>query len=89
VTYESDGKAVPFEMWVRRGVRRQSLMKWMGLVQKTKKLFVNCDHPNGEVVQLSVLNSGPIVQTNNKRLYSELLVRKTGKFVHIPRIQTL
>jgi hypothetical protein len=37
--YDDAGNIVSFTTWVNRGVLKSSLIKWMGLIQITKRLF--------------------------------------------------
>ena len=89
--YETDGSVIPFQTWIARGVGRQNLMKWMGLVKKTNELNKyddDCIDDQVEVTQLLLQSKGPIEQLSNKAIYREVLANKvpqTAK-VHVPRI---
>lgn len=84
--YDNNGAVVPFEKWVSRGVGRCNLIKWMGIVQATKRLVRSSVPPNGEPVHLSILSKGPIMDMNNKQIYIELLANKIGILAYVPKI---
>ena len=85
--YQSGGTPVPFNVWVSRGVRPQYLIKWMGLIKKTKSLWTRSSlSPSEEPTQLVLTNKGQIRQLNSKIIYSELLGQKIGFDACVPRI---
>ena len=89
--YETNGTVVTFETWVSRGVGRHNMIKWMGLIQKTKALNVDHAEPStDEIVQLSLSfkKSTCMQHTSNKDIYNGLLATKTKEIttVYVPRI---
>ena len=86
--YGADGSAIPFETWVSRGVGRHNLIKWMGLIKKTKQMKGQCDEPNEEGPKLSFLAKGPMNAVNTKVIYIELLAKTFPQTteVYVPRI---
>lgn len=86
--YRLDGTAVDFETLVSRGVGRCNLIKWMGLIEKTKRLIVLNNGPSGEINQLVLATNVPFDQTNNKTIYNKLLLKTTQYIaeVYVPRI---
>lgn len=84
--FQAGGEAVPFQTWVERGVKRCSLMKWMGLVKKIVRYRTNCKTVNEEPQHLSLLSKGPLSQMDSKTMYNQLLAHKTGPETVVPRI---
>ncbi len=82
---------VPFSVWVSRGVGKQNVIKWMGLVNtcKVQRLIgTNVMEPVGdEPNQISLFSEIPIMSNcNNKNIYLKLLIKKTGDLIQVPRI---
>jgi hypothetical protein len=86
--YRLDGTAVDFETWISRGVGRCNVIKWMGLIEKTKRLNVHNNGLSDEILQLALATNVPFDQTNNKTIYNELLSKTTQYIaeVYVPRI---
>ena len=86
--YQPDGRVVPFKTWVARGVPRYNLMKWMGLVYKTRQMNREKSEPSAEATQLCFQSKGPIEHLSNKAVYNGLLAKRTQHCTHvyIPRI---
>ena len=85
--YEQDGTPVTFEKWVSRGVNKHSLIKWMGLIKKTTHMRVNRVNNNyDEALELALLSKGALSHLNSKLIYEEMLAKKIGHTVCIPRI---
>lgn len=85
--YSNDGSVVPFQTWVSRGVGRYNMIKWMGLIQKTRKMHTGRDEPTNEVKLLYFQSKGPIAQLNNKVIYNGLLASKIPHTtnIYVPR----
>ena len=84
--FQANGEAVPFQTWVVRGVKRQSLIKWMGLVKKAMRDKGNYKAENDAPQQLSLLSKGSLSQMNSKAMYDQLLIQKVGPETVVPRI---
>ena len=84
--YTNDGSVVPFDVWVKRGVKRSNLIKWMGLVKKCKHLNNVLEPVNEEPNLLSLMSEGILGEMSNRHIYIKLLEKKTGDHLQVPRI---
>lgn len=83
--YQNNGTPVPFETWIARGVSRKLLIKWVGLIRKTRQMRVyGINSIEGQ--QLSVLSKEPLMYSNSKQMYSAIIAEKYGQSACIPRI---
>ena len=87
--YNKDGSTVPFSTWVNRGVRKSSMIRWMGLIHNTRsKININdnqTDETCKPTISLNKLTT-LLSQYQSKNVYTSLLKRKTGNDVCIPRL---
>lgn len=86
--YNEDGTVVPFNTWVSRGLRKLNLIKWSGLVQKTRKILKHVEKTIdvNERTELSISNKGAINKLTSNIIYKELLCKKLGRNVVVPKI---
>ena len=85
--YGSGGTVVPFHVWVSRGVRKNNFIKWMGLIDKTRRLNKDVLEPvNGEPNQLSLFSEGPVCAMANIIICDKLLQRQTGDHAQVPKV---
>ena len=86
--FNPDGSVIPFDTWINRGLGRQSMIKWMGLIdviRKTNYDYATCVETS-ETVKLSLLDKGELSNMRSKDIYRELLSKHIGRHVNVPKI---
>ena len=82
--YDCNKRVVPFSVWESRGVHRQHMLRWMGLLAATKKLAKGT-HSADETISLTLGVEKPLANMNNKIIYQELLSGKITDVVCTPK----
>ena len=81
--FETDGRVIPFNRWVMRGVSKSKFMTWNGLVSIVKKFQTKMDNHNMNVYNKTiVLPTADIIDiqcSNSKEIYSKIIKLRREK----------
>lgn len=87
--YKHEGDPVSFNEWVSRGVSKMNIIKWWGMLAKTKNLRALHSVEITDVPRqlcLSNATDTPLETMSSKDIYRTLLKWKTGKSTYPPKI---
>jgi hypothetical protein len=90
--YNEQGNVLPFSTFVNRGVKKTSMIRWMGLVKNTctrQDTMNGYDGRNDDTYQpLITLKDAkvPLKKCSSSIVYMELLKQKIGSDICIPRV---
>ena len=89
--YDDNLNPVPFTTWVNRGIKPARLIKWIGLIQSTRRLVQTLEKPQADITPQPYIVSGnsenDLATCKSKDVYMNLLYLKLGSNVVIPRIE--
>ena len=85
--YDKNGKIIPFQYWVNKGLEHRDFLKWCGLINACKRDQVHDTEACTSGIELIMINGDKCIsKVTTKNLYEWLQCRQNGEYVNIPRI---